>query len=540
VRRPVLLAAAAVLSVMPAATASTAGPVSAAALVPTAAWPAVAPLLSPVQRLPDLPEESAAPSRLATAVRAMARSLGVPLHGDAEAAVQTLPAPAAALLAEVVERAQVCRDLTAQALPRGVPEVRDGRLVPLEGLHVQRIRACAGELDAAVRLAAGDLPRLLGTGPDIDLWPVLRVARGNRDDVHRHDYAVLVDEAGDDTHLNAAGSNMLDLQRAPGRTPAARGCEQVFPDTTTGGVRRGPEGQRQLAPPDQWGPECTAAVGVLLDLAGDDVYGERTAPGFPDDQCTAERVVRRIATQGVGFAGVGILHDAGGADRYTGKTLTQGAGHLGGVGLLRDEGSGDDRYLALRSAQGVGLLAGLGLLHDEGGDDDYDFYLPRPRNPRAPAQAEGSGGVNDDTGLGSEAGLGQHRDEQGRLDGQPGGSCDGIARSVQGVGLLAGVGLLLDAGGDDRYRAAPRAEQEFLRPLDGPAAVRFVHGSQGSGLFGGVGALWDGGGRDRYLEGRRPSSTRGDGVVLVPSWQSAEEPTHGGAVEARAFVDRAS
>ena len=318
------------------------------------------------------------------------------------------------------------------------------------------------------------------------------------------------------------------------RPGPARGCEQVFPDATSGGVEPGPDGERTLS----WrGPECVASASLHLDLAGDDVYGRRQAPSFPDSTCTADPVARRIATQGVGFVGVGMLVDAGGDDRYVGKTLTQGAGHLGGVGVLRDL-AGDDRYLAIRSAQGVAVLGGVGVLVDEAGDDRYDYYLPRPLDPHAPVQADGSGGVNDDTGLGSEAGLGGHRGPDGRLDGQPGGTCDGIGRSVQGVGLLGGAGVLLDRSGDDRYRAPAADRQEFLRPLDGPASVRFRHGSQGSGLFGGWGLLWDDGGRDRYRERSRPSPSRADGVVLVPAVDADDDPAQGGVVDASLFVDR--
>ena len=493
-------------------------------------------LLGPVP--PSASPSSDGRARLQAVVEELALSLGVPLQGEPAAASRALPSQAAGVLADVLAAALVCRQATASALPEGLPVPVQGVLAPLPAERVRDLRRCAADLDAVVRAAAPALRDGLGAGSEVDLWPVLRVARGDRDDVHRHDYAVLVDEGGDDLHLGAAGSNMLDLQRGPAQAEPARGCEQVFPDATTGRVRRGPDGRRTLAAPDQWRPECVAAVGVLLDLAGDDRYGDLVEPGFPDDQCTRDRLVRRIATQGVGFAGVGLLHDAAGRDSYTGKTLTQGAGHLGGIGVLRDEGGGDDRYLALRSAQGIGLLGGLGLLLDDGGDDDHDFYLPRPLDPQAPPQADGSGGVNDDTGLGSEAGLGQHRDEEGRLDGEPGGSCDGIARSVQGVGLLGGIGLLVDRSGDDSYRAAPRAEQEFVRPLDGPVAVHFVHGSQGSGLFGGIGGLWDDAGSDRYLEGHRPSPSRADGVLLVPAWQPDEYPAAGGSVEARLFVDR--
>lgn len=409
-----------------------------------------------------------------------------------------------------------------------------GRLAPLPESDAVRIRACAVHLDTVVRTAA---PRLSAGLPEVDLWPVLRVAGGHRDDVHTVDYAVLVDEAGNDQHLNAAGSNMLDLQRGPS-SGRARGCEQVFPDTTSGRVRRGPDGRRYVAQPAEWRPECVAAVGVLLDLQGDDTYGRREAPGFPDDRCTRDPVVRRIATQGAAFAGVGLLYDMDGRDSYNGKTLAQGAGHLGGVGVLRDEGGDPDRYLALRSAQGIGLLGGVGMLLDDGGNDRRNHYVARALVPGRPPQAEGSGGVNDDTGLASEAGLGQHRDEHGRLDGQPGGSCDAIPRSMQGVGLLAGVGLLVDDHGNDRYRAPRPQDQEFFRPLDGPVAVHLVHGSQGSGLFGGTGVLWDDRGRDAYLEDGTPSATRRDGAVLTPAYRADQDPSTGGSVDARMFVDR--
>src|SRR5438477_619315 len=84
--------------------------------------------------------------------------------------------------------------------------------------------------------------------------------------------------------------------------------------------------------------QCVIAAALLLDMAGNDTYG-RVKPPEPDADgwCTDDPLVQRIMTEGAGFAGVGVLIDAAGDDTYVGKTMAQGAGHAGGVGILRDE-----------------------------------------------------------------------------------------------------------------------------------------------------------------------------------------------------------
>ncbi len=515
---------------------------------------------------PDVPTELTSPIRLgspqvrsavdpvadralATEAEAFGAALGVPLQASAQVGRAELPGDVSRILTVLLRDLRACHDRSRHALSdQGPRRSATGALQPLDPSTVDQLQSCAVQLhdDAVTALPVLRQGLAASAGPDLDLWPVLRVARGHTDDVHDVDHVLLVDEGGDDLHLGNAGSNMLDIRRghasyAP-RPGPARGCEQVFPDSTSGGVERGPDGERQLS--SDPGPECVVSAALHVDLAGDDTYGQLEAPSFPDELCTRDPVVRRIATQGVGFAGVGILLDATGDDAYLGKTLTQGAGHLGGVGVLRDL-EGNDRYLAIRTAQGMGLLQGLGVLVDQAGDDDYDHYMPRPLDPQAPAQGDGAGGVNDDTGVGSELELGQHRDEEGRLDGRPGGSCDRIARSLQGVGLLGAVGALVEVSGVDSYRAPSPESQEFLRPLDGPAAIWLVHGSQGSGLFGGSGVLWDRVGIDLYLEStaesvyadRLPSSTRTNGTRSFPAFQPGEDPARGGAVDGGVFLD---
>lgn len=509
----------------------------------------VAPVRLPAPTPTDIGVDPAADRALADMVRRVAAVLGFSLPVSNAVRDARLPADVSGALATLLQDLLACHEISREAVGTDGPDrTASGAIRPLDPSVSEQLQSCAVRLhhDATAALPVIRDGLASSDGSGLDLWPVLRVARGDVDHVHDVDYLLLVDEAGDDHHLGNGGSNMVDLRRGHApyalRPGPARGCEQVFPDTTSGGVERGPDGERQLS--SDPGPECVITASLHLDLDGHDTYGRFEEPSFPDSQCTRDPVVRRIATQGVGFAGVGMLFDAAGDDAYLGKTLTQGAGHLAGVGILRDL-EGNDRYLAIRSAQGMGLLNGLGLLVDQAGDDTYDHYMPRPIDPTTPDHADGAGGVNDDTGVGSEAGLGQHRDSNGELDGQPGGSCDRIARSLQGVGLLGAVGALVEMGGEDSYRAPAPEVQEFLRPLDGPAAVSFVHGSQGSGLFGGSGVLWDRGGHDTYLRStdttmyrdRGPSRTRENNSRSLPAFHPEAEPTRGGTVDAGVFLD---
>src|SRR5207244_2554344 len=154
-------------------------------------------------------------------------------------------------------------------------------------------------------------------------------------------YAVLIDLGGNDVYDNNAGGNLIDITYGPEGSAAPRvgpaiGCEQV-----TG----------NFPAPTATAHDCIAVPqAVLIDFKGDDVYGVfkpprqtdpnplPTGPRLVDGNCTADPLVRRIVLQGSGFQGNGLLIDVSGNDQYNGKTASQGTGHVGGVGILRDLG----------------------------------------------------------------------------------------------------------------------------------------------------------------------------------------------------------
>jgi hypothetical protein len=387
---------------------------SAAVLGLTGFAPAKAALVADMDPGPSL--------RLITAIEAHASSLGLPV--DASGAVRTagLSSATATELATTLELLTACSRRADTS-------------------SVDRLRSCALQLDgAALRLgsrASGD-----AGSAALQVWPVVDYRPGAGNDVHRHDYALVVDGGGNDTYLNNAGGNLLDLVADPAVTSAAAGCQNLVPDSTSF--------------------RCMPSAALLVDDAGDDTYGRLETPGA-DAACTTEPVVRRIATGGAGVAGVGVLVDQAGNDRYTAKALALGTGHAG-VGRLHDA-AGNDTYAAARNSIGFGLIGGEGSVVDEGGNDRYGYWMP-------------AGGLFNDDGV-----------------------CDAEARALQGVGVAGGIGSLHDLAGNDTYIAPTAIDNCHL----GPDAVTQVpgvcagSGSQGFGSLGGRGALQDDGGRDRYV-----------------------------------------
>ena len=194
------------------------------------------------------------------------------------------------------------------------------------------------------------------------------------------------------------------------------------------------------------------------------------------------------ASQGYAHHGVGVLFDEGGDDRYRVEAAGQGAAQFG-IGILMDVGRGRDRYDGEHTAQGHGYTAAVGLLYDDGGDDAYRCAPEGDRFPSA--QLAGT-----QASLCQGAGFGFAHDERA----MPGGigvllDASGNDRYVggvyaMGVGLSEGVGMLIDGAGQDRYDAR-------------------WHGL-GAGVHGGAGVLVDRGeGADRY-----GASGQGHNVLL--------------------------
>lgn len=236
----------------------------------------------------------------------------------------------------------------------------------------------------------------------------------------------------------------------------------------------------------------TQSVSVLVDLDGTDRYGYAETDSGSKTRLAADargrlasgRTASRVPRQGGALFGVGLAFDYGdGNDTYRSLALSQGAGAFG-VGVLFDEGGADDAA-AETVAQGA-AIAGVGLFLDGGGDDARHLF----------------------------------------------------ARG-QAYGAWGGVGVLVDASGNDRYRADPgdaRLGGELLYPSDllsdsrngalpkgnHNAVQGFGEGRRGlAGTMriaaGGLGLLRDRAGSDRYEAGAFAQGSaleEGAGVLL--------------------------
>ena len=223
-----------------------------------------------------------------------------------------------------------------------------------------------------------------------------------------------------------------------------------------------------------------ADAAVLIDLGGDDFYGNNTGSSVPGSIASAVLIDLggddfyenwRHMRQGCGFMGVGLIADHGGDDTYIGIRGSQGTG-FAGIGVLADW-QGSDTYRSIDYGQGVGQL-GAGLLIDRDGDNRFDGHLS--------CQGVGfTGGLGivysaGETGNDTYYNKGQHM--SGYADDAS------FAGWGQGVGIghrpyfSGGIGMIVDNGGNDQY-----------------AGGTF---SIGGGYYYGLGIVNDRSGDDRY------------------------------------------
>jgi len=251
-------------------------------------------------------------------------------------------------------------------------------------------------------------------------------------------------------------------------------------------------------------------IGILSDLAGNDRYDCMTrAQGFG------------------GPRGFGALIDGTGNDRYVaddtkidspspqnaahntslaqgcgfGRRAHPGDGHslAGGIGLLVD-GQGDDHYQAGVFGQGVAYWYALGLLVDGAGHDTYDgvWYNQGAAAHYAVAALVDLAG-NDHYRATLNQSQGHGRDfSTGWLHDRNGNDTYTCAGTAQGSANMNGLGFLWDEAGNDRYDAPP--DSSFGYAGDGrPEAF-------------GLGVFLDAGGEDRFTgaaaNGRAQPHTR--------------------------------
>jgi hypothetical protein len=377
------------------------------------------------------------------------------------------------------------------------------RPAPLSDAAVRLARLAEPPALAALQRAARRLPavpppeehgpRCLGTLHYARLteagWVVVG---GPGPNVYAGDLAAIVDLGGDDLYLGACASPRAVAGTSGSRIGLVIDC--AGNDRYIGGKAGGPGA-------------AIGGVSLLADLSGDDLYVNHgpaqvsglCGVGILDDRQGDDTYVAGQISQGAGLFGAGLLLDRAGADRYLATQTSQGAGGPSGIGLLLDE-AGSDRYVTDRGAssaygtagvrqgwsQGVGYgwrgLApgGLGVLIDRRGNDRYR-----------------SGEFSQGTGF--YFGLGVLVDDEGR-DRYLG------ARYAQGAAAHQAVGVLLEGRGNDRYTGAGAASQGagwdaaigFLVDEQGNDTYAGDELSQGAAAMNGLGVLLDRGGRDRY------------------------------------------
>ncbi len=276
---------------------------------------------------------------------------------------------------------------------------------------------------------------------------------------------------------SSAQTVALDHKKYPG----LEGRFLLIRETPVGLVLIGDEG------PNVYG----ANASLIIDLGGDDLYmnnagapiykiQEKAVSGIPcatgvviDFEGNDRYINPGFAGVASGFFGLGVVLDMSGNDVYDGGQLSLGASFFG-MGCLMDM-SGNDTYMCSEGGQGCAFF-GAACLFDGKGNDLYS-------------------GAKYVQGVGGPMGFGQLLDAAGedhyRAGWKHGSSygTKGIYQACsQGIGwgfrkhAAGGMGILLDSAGNDIYEAGNFA--------------------QGTGYYFGLGVLRDNGGNDIYRGSR--------------------------------------
>jgi hypothetical protein len=323
----------------------------------------------------------------------------------------------------------------------------------IESFDVARVVRASVAVAAAIESAK--LSRFAGADvPAIDLaTPVgAIILRGKGADTHdsKEDGAALVvDTGGDDVYTGAIGA--ATPKRAVSIAIDLGGKDRYAYDEVPSpfdnvGMRLPSDAAGRLAGLTQSRIARQGAgffgIGMLIDLGvANDTYRSLTT------------------SQGAAVFGVGVLYDEGGDDTYDAEALAQGAAAWG-IGLVLDR-AGNDTYRGYSAVQGYGFTRGLGAVIDADGNDVYktdpgdpaiggDPLYPNAQLPKKgnTSMAQGCGrGERPDSpepGFAMPGGIGILRDAHGN---------DSYATSVfgQASGFAMGVGMLADGGGDDTY-----------------------------------------------------------------------------------------
>ncbi len=234
------------------------------------------------------------------------------------------------------------------------------------------------------------------------------------------------------------------------------------------------------------GADAAAKLRVVLDFAGNDTYsadgisqgaGDHAIGILCDFAGNDRYAIDKESGQGYGDNGVGILLDAAGDDTYWCANQGQGAA-TDGIGILVDR-AGDDKYECAMFSQGASYRRAAALLLDLDGNDDYLAHDPLHGKPLVnPAPQDEKHSAN---------------------------MCMGSASGDRTEFKTGGIALLVDARGNDRYRAGCWAmgagyflALAALIDLEGDDLYHAWVYTTGCGAHGGFGLLSDRRGDDTY------------------------------------------
>jgi len=409
---------------------------------------------------------------------------------------------------------------------RSTPAPAPKILALLAKVDVARIRVAAIELSAAIERALPLLRQaatgagLLGERIMVDIGGLAVVLSGSGNDLHpESDRALVIDLGGDDHYVGRVGSGI-------GRS----------------GVLLDLGGDDRYDLPDASLGCGILGIGIARDIGGDDrVHGRSLCLGaglagvgvYVKEGGEQDVYSATSLAQGFGQFGVGLMFDSRGNDRYDlklfgqGAARTQGVGWLidregsdvyragglilnsplfkdvyysfaqgfssgyredtggtsGGIGLLTDL-AGDDFYLGETYMQAASYWFAIGSLFDRSGHDTYTGYHYCQSSAMHMTAAFLFDLAGDDgylTKFGASHAIG-HDYGVAMLFDRAGSDVYAARDSQPGIGNANGLGIFLEAAGEDRY-AGP--------PATGNAA-------RGSGS---LGVFCDLSGQDRYRDG---------------------------------------
>ena len=250
-----------------------------------------------------------------------------------------------------------------------------------------------------------------------------------------------------------------------------------------------PAGDDTYAGQVAFGTSLTHPLSVVIDLKGKDTYQADATTG---------------GTQGCGVLGAGILLDMAGDDIYTAVRMAQGCAVLG-TGVLYD-GGGNDTYFCEVTGQAAGFY-GLAVLADRSGNDHYGGYgfVQASAGTRCQAYLIDVEG-NDNYYTAPDVVAGYEGLDYGQFPLVNGNWSQGCGWGQRVINVAGGIAGMLDLSGNDVYEGAIWVQGTgywsgvgFMADTAGDDLYRSGYYSQSSVAHYGVAALVDIGGNDDHL-----------------------------------------